>query len=83
MQALIAYLVVFAAAAYVGWLLMPRRVRHSLIARLMTVAPSRRAWLARLEAGAECGACGSCKGCTGDAEATSSPAATKSELRRL
>ncbi len=66
MQAVIVFVIVAAAALYASWQLMPRRLRHWLIGRGAAIAPSRRAWLARVEAKAEAGACGSCKGCADD-----------------
>jgi len=63
MQNLAVFLIVTAAAGYAAWQLMPRVLRRWLIGRLRVVAPSRRAWLARMEADAERSGCASCKGC--------------------
>jgi hypothetical protein len=63
MQNLAVFLIVTVAAGYAAWQLMPRIVRRWLIGRLRVVAPSRRAWLARVEADAERSGCASCKGC--------------------
>jgi hypothetical protein len=63
MQNLIVFLIVGFAAGYAAWRLMPQALRRWLIGRLRVVAPSGRAWLARLEANAEAGDCGSCRGC--------------------
>jgi hypothetical protein len=82
MQGLIVSLIVTAATAYAAWLLMPQSTRRWLIGRLMAIAPSRRAWLARLEAGAETGGCSSCKGCSADSRASSALGQAKIELRR-
>jgi len=81
MQALIAYLIVAAAAVYAAWLLMPQRTRRSLIAALMSVAPSQRAWLGRLADGEHAG-CSTCKGCATD-KPPSVPGQTRTEPRRL
>jgi len=75
MQATIVFLIVAAAAGYAAWQLMPQRLRRWLIARGAAIAPSRSAWLVRLEATAEEGACGSCKGCATDG----APAAGKAQ----
>ena len=82
MQPLIVSLIVAAAAGYAAWQLMPQSMRRWLIGRLMVVAPSRRAWLARLEANAENGGCSSCKGCAGDDQAPASPGRAKIEVHR-
>jgi len=66
MQVLLVSLIVAAAAGYAGWQLMPRGMRRGLIGRLVAIAPSWRAWLARLEANAENGGCSSCRGCAAD-----------------
>lgn len=67
MQSLIVFLIVAVATAYATWQLAPQALRRWLIGRLRAVAPSRGAWLSRLEASAESGGCGSCKGCAGAA----------------
>jgi Family of unknown function (DUF6587) len=63
MQNLTVFLIVLVAVGYASWRLMPQILRRWLIGRLRRVAPSRRAWLGRLEAKAEAGDCGSCRGC--------------------
>ncbi|MGE5088136.1 MAG: hypothetical protein ACM3QY_03335 [Candidatus Levyibacteriota bacterium] len=63
MQVLLVFAIVAVAAAYAGWVLMPQGLRRWLAGRLILVAPSRRAWLARLASNAENAGCGSCKGC--------------------
>jgi hypothetical protein len=82
MQALIAYFIVAAAALYAAWLLMPQRARRALVAGLMVVAPSKRAWLARFAANGEHAGCSTCKGCATD-KPPSVPGQTRTELRRL
>jgi len=69
MQNLAAFLIVVVAAGYVAWQLAPQILRRWLIRRLAVVAPSRRAWLARLEENAESRGCDSCKGCEGAGKA--------------
>lgn len=83
MQDLIAYVIVAAAACYAAWWLVPQSLRHWLIGRLMVVAPSRRAWLARLEAEeAENSGCSSCRGCAADGRAPAAPGRSKIEVRQ-
>lgn len=82
MQALIAYFIVAAAAVYAAWLLMPQRARRLLIAALTIVAPSRRAWLARLAADSARPGCSTCKGCASD-KPPSAPDQTRTEPQRL
>lgn len=77
MQSLAVSLIVAGAAGYVAWLLAPQAMRRWLIGRLPVAAPSRRAWLARLEASAAKGACSSCAACAAgapDCAARRSPA---------
>lgn len=81
MQGLIVSLIVAAAAVYAAWQLMPQGMRRWLAGRLAAVAPSRRAWLARLEASAEDGACGGCKGCA-DGNAPAAPGPSRIEVHR-
>ena len=76
MQTLLVFLVVALAAAYSAWVLMPQGLRHWLVGRLMVVAPSRRAWLARLASNAENGGCSSCRGCAGRQRAPAPPGGT-------
>jgi len=82
MQGLAVTVIVAAAAVYAAWQLMPRRMRHWIIGRLTAIAPSRRAWFARLEADAESGGCGSCKGCAADAHPPDSPGQARIEVHR-
>ena len=82
MQGLTVALIVAAAAGYAGWLLMPQGMRRSLLRRLMVVAPSRRAWLARVEANAETGGCSSCKGCAAGGRAPAPPGPARIEVHR-
>ncbi|HMA30851.1 MAG TPA: hypothetical protein VKT00_03450, partial [Casimicrobiaceae bacterium] len=63
MQMLLVSMIVAVAGGYAGWLLMPQGLRRWLIGLLMAVAPSRRAWLARLASNAENAGCSSCRGC--------------------
>jgi hypothetical protein len=69
-QHLVVGLIVFAAALYSLWMLMPATVRRTVAARLAWLA--RRCGLgeqdsqrlqARLATGGSCSACDSCKGC--------------------
>ena len=82
MQGLTAALVVAAAAAYAACLLMPQSVRSWLVGRLTVAWPSRRGWLACLEADATNGGCSSCKGCAADRHAPASPGRAKIEVHR-
>ena len=82
MQGLAVSLIVAAAAGYAAWQLMPQSMRRWLIGRLMVVAPSRRAWLARLEADAEDSGCSSCKGCAADGRVPALPGQTKIQVHR-
>ena len=82
MQGLTVALIVAAAAAYAAWQLMPQSMRHWLIGRLRVVAPSRRVWLARLEAEVENSGCSTCKGCAADGQAPASPRQAKIEVHR-
>ena len=82
MQGLTVSLIVAAAAAYAAWQLMPQSMRRWLIGRLMVIAPSRRAWLAHLEADAENSGCSSCKGCAADGQAPAPPGQAKIEVHR-
>ena len=82
MQGLTVSLIVAAAAAYAAWQLMPQSMRHWLIGRLMVIAPSRRAWLGRLEAKAENSGCSSCKGCAADGQAPAEPRHARIEVHR-
>ena len=82
MQGLIVSLIVAAAAGYAAWQLMPQSVRRWLIGRMMVVAPSRRTWLARLEAKAENSGCSSCKGCATDGQAPALLGHSKIEVHR-
>jgi len=76
-QHLIVGLIVFAAALYSLWLLMPAAVRRAAAARLASLA--RRCGLgeqdtqrlqATLATHSSCGECDSCKGCATPAERT-------------
>jgi hypothetical protein len=80
-QGPIVFLIVAAAAAYAAWQLMPQGMRRWLVGRLAAIAPSRRAWLARLEAGAGDSACGSCKGCA-DGNAPAARVPSRIEVHR-
>jgi hypothetical protein len=82
MQGLTVSLIVAAAAAYAAWQLMPQSMRRWLVGRLMVIAPSRRVWLARLEADAENSGCSSCKGCAADGQAPAPPRQAKIEVHR-
>lgn len=82
MQGLMVFLIVAAAAAHAGWLLMPQGMRRWLVRRLTVVAPLRSAWLARLEANAEAGACGSCKGCAAGGRPPARPGPARIALHR-
>lgn len=73
MQMLVVSMIVAVAAGYAGWLLMPQGMRRRLVGRLMVVAPSRRAWLARVASNAENGGCSSCRGCAGRQRAPAPP----------
>jgi hypothetical protein len=73
MQMLVVSIIVAVAAGYAGWLLMPQGVRRWLVGRLMVVAPSRRAWLARVASNAENGGCSSCRGCAARGRVPASP----------
>ena len=77
-DALLAYLIVAAAAAYASWILMPGPLRRRLVVALRRVAPDgAQSLLARMDA-AETG-CSTCKGCAAPAEA---PALKTGELKR-
>jgi hypothetical protein len=77
-DALLAYLIVAAAAAYAAWVLMPRTLRRRLVVALRRVAPDgAQSWLAKMDA-AETG-CSTCKGCGTPAEA---PGLKARELKR-
>ena len=70
MQNFLVFLIVSAAAGYAAWQLMPRVMRRWLIGLMMIIAPSHRAWFARLAAGAENSGCRSCKGCSAGVQAS-------------
>ena len=76
MQMLLVSMIVAVAGGYAGWLLMPQGLRRLLIDRLMAIAPSRRAWLARLASNAENGGCSSCRGCAARGRAAVAPGGT-------
>jgi hypothetical protein len=82
MQELIAYLIVAAAALYAAWLFMPQAMRHRLIGRMMILAPSKQAWLARVEADGENAGCRTCKGCATDENPAPAPEPAKIKIHR-
>ena len=82
MQIIIVSVIVAAAAGYAAWQLMPQSMRHWLIGRLMVVAPSHRAWFARLEAGADNSGCDTCGGCAVEEKSLVSPGQSKIKVHR-
>ena len=82
MQGLTASLIVAVAAAYAAWQVMPQSMRRRLIGRTTAIAPSRRAWLARLEANAEHGECKRCNGCAADRQVPAPHGQAKIEVHR-
>ena len=83
MQNLIVFLIVAAAAGYAAWQLMPQFMRRWLIVRMMVIAPSRSAWLARVETGAENSGCRSCKGCSTGLQASAPQIHVKIDAHRV
>lgn len=82
MQHLLVFLIVAAAAGYAAWQLMPRVLRRWLIGRMMIIAPSCGAWLARRAIGAENNGCRSCKGCSAGTQAAAAQGRVGTDAHR-